>query len=143
MKTTLATLPPAHLLWLTTLVGGTVLVALILVISTPLEQLFGSSRNPFDDIIWVSAFVGLFATAFSLPTLLLLLFAMHWVFRTATMANRWVRLLLVVGASFGLAAGAGYYLLPISRMGAHFMACYLLAALLAATYIYRSWLFRS
>jgi hypothetical protein len=142
MKSTSSALPPAHLLWFTTLASGTVLVAFTLLLNG-LEHLF----NNINDVILVTLWVGSFAIVFSLPTLIILPFGIRWVLDTAVTSSRWARLLLVISALSGLAVSFGYCFLISSGIGmrkgpALFMSSYLIAALFAAVIIYRRWLFR-
>lgn len=107
-----------------------------------------SGANNFPALMGVTFTIAIFSAVFSSPVLLLLPLISRWALKAPTLVSRRLRLALAVSSLFGAAAVSAYLVARGLDAGPNnvnvlwFAAPYLPAALLAAAYVYRPWLFR-
>jgi hypothetical protein len=107
-----------------------------------------NDSSNFLAFISVAAIILVFSALFSSPTLLILPLASRWALTAPTFTLRRLRLALVVAILFGTLAVSIFLLTRDVEAGPKsinifwFAAPYLPAALVAAAYVYRPWLFR-
>lgn len=132
----------ALLLWVATLGLGAVLLA---------SWVFFHHKEPnstLEDSLSITLVCTAFAAMLSAPVLLVLPVTLRWAVSADMLFRRRSRTLLVIGSLVGLAAFCSYWILTEGNQ--HFgeaellwlAAPYLPAALLAAAFVYRPWLFR-
>jgi hypothetical protein len=134
---------PSHmsavLLWLTTVVGGSIL-------TTVTATLFILGSLDINAIIRAGILCTMVALVFSTPALFALPLGISWALNGSTPPHRIGRLVILIGSLFGIAAllVAIFITDPgLLKSGVlWFAVCYLLVAIVAIYWLYADWIFR-